>query len=237
MIGDHARKLRALAQHGIDHLADVIARGEPGDLGEGVAEHAFAVRRRVPHGRVESGAPHQCLLALVQHGEMRRDLRLEREALQQALAKAMDGVDLEPALGLERAREQAPRDAQLVLVGRAPHQRRKLLVQNLGLADRPVGKHLEQAVLHLRRRRLGVSQAKDRLGPEAREQQPQAPLDQDRRLSCPGIGRNPSRSRRVGGARLVRVGFRGKGPRAHRKSSSASCVSHSFTRARCSYSS
>ncbi len=87
---------------------------------------------------VERGAAHQRLLALVEHREMRRHLRFERKALQQPLAEAVDGVDLESAFGFERAGEQAPRGAQVLLLGRAPHQRRERLRASSSLDRRPV---------------------------------------------------------------------------------------------------
>ncbi len=87
-------------------------------LARALPSSALAVLGRACERRVEGGAPHQGLLALVEHGEMRRDLRFERKALQQPLAEAVDGVDLEAAFGFERAREQAPRKAQALRVGR-----------------------------------------------------------------------------------------------------------------------
>ena len=160
MIGDHAGKLGALPEHGVDHLTDVIAGGQSDDLGQSLAEHAVAVLGGARDRCVEGGAAQQQLLALVKHREMRRDLRLQRKPLQQSLAEAVDGVDLQSAFGFERPREQAPRVAHIVF-GRAVHQCRERVVQ-FGILDRrPFAKHLEQAVLHLGGSGLGVGQAEN----------------------------------------------------------------------------
>ena len=46
---------------------------------------------------------------LVEHGEARRDIGLERKLLQQPRAEGVDGLHLQPARRLERGREQPPR--------------------------------------------------------------------------------------------------------------------------------
>ena len=93
---------------------------------------------------------------------MRRDLRFEREALQQPLAEAVDGVDLEAAFGFERASEETPRRRSLRI--------RRGTAMSFGefLAARPRSECVAQAassrkqpVLHLGRRGLGVGQAQD----------------------------------------------------------------------------
>ena len=57
-------------------------------------------------------------LALVEHGEARRHVRLERHKVQEALAEGVDRLDLEAARRLDRAGEEAPR--QLHLSGARP---------------------------------------------------------------------------------------------------------------------
>jgi YHS domain-containing protein len=59
-------------------------------------------------------------LRLIEHGEMRRDLRFQREALQQPLAEAVDGVDLEAAFGLQRLGEETPRRLHFRTISRTP---------------------------------------------------------------------------------------------------------------------
>ena len=87
MIVDDQGKLRALGDHGIDHLADILARGEALGLARALPSGAFTVLSGAGKRGVESGAPHACLLALVEHGEMRRNLRFERETLQAAVSQ------------------------------------------------------------------------------------------------------------------------------------------------------
>jgi len=71
---------------------------------------------------IERRLAQQRLLALIEHGEMRRHLGFEREALQQPFAEAVNGVDLEPASGSKCAGEQSSCIAEIVLFGGAPQQ-------------------------------------------------------------------------------------------------------------------
>ncbi len=171
MIGRHALHLGALSEYGVDGLAQRKLARHRDDRAERVTERAVPVLCGARDHRVEGRLAQQRLPALVKHGEMRRHLRFEREALQQALAEAVNGVDLEPAFGFERPGEQASRVAQVVFFRRAPEQQDKLFAQRLLGHRSPLGKIMEQAVLHLRRRRLGVGQAENRFGSEAREQE------------------------------------------------------------------
>ncbi len=238
MVFGHLSKLGALADHRIDHLANVIAGGEGHHRCQRPAERAVAIVGGAGERRVERGTPQACLLVLVEHRKMRGHSRFEREALQQPLAEAVDGVDLEAAFGFESAREQTPRQAQHLLVWRPPRELFQFLGELPALVRRPCGERLQEAVLHLGRRGLGVGQAQDRFRREAFKQEPQHALDEDRGLAGARARRHPGRSARVGGARLVGVGLGRKGRvAAHPNSSSASCVSHSLMRARCSYSS
>jgi hypothetical protein len=72
-------------------------------VGRGLAQH---VRGRLRDQLLD--------LALVEHREARRHVRLERHEMQEALAEGVDGLDLQAARRLDRAREQAAREAQML---------------------------------------------------------------------------------------------------------------------------
>ena len=232
VIGDHARHLGTLGEHRVDDLAEIEFARNRDDARERLTERTLAVFGRAREHGIERLPAELCLSLLVEHREMRRDLSLEREALQQPLAEAVDSVDLEPAFGFERPGKEAPRLVQLAALWRTRHQPLKLGAKLVVGDGRPGSEVLEQAILHLGRRRLGVGEAEDRFRLEVGEQEPLHALDQHRGLARAGIGRYPGGRRRIGGARLIAVGFFGEGfARAHLKSSSSSCVSHSWMRA------
>ena len=93
-----------------------------------MAERAPALLGGARDNSVKRGAPQQRLLALVEHRKMRCHLGLQRKALKQALAEAVNGVDLEAASGLQGLRKQPPRDADLRVLRRVTEQRRQPLL-------------------------------------------------------------------------------------------------------------
>ena len=65
-------------------------------------------------------------LALVEHGEARRHVRLERHKVQEALAEGVDGLDLEAAGRLDGAGEEPPRQLHLAALGALAFELRQL---------------------------------------------------------------------------------------------------------------
>ena len=163
MQGHHAGKVAAPAEHRVDDLAEIILDRHRHDLGESLSQRAVAICCGTRHVGIERSALEPHGLSLVEHGEMRRHLGLEREALQQPLAEAVDGVDLEPAFGLQRLRKEPPRRLDLGIVRRAAEKARKPFTQCAVFQRGPRRQLLEQPVLHLGRRHLGVGQAQDAL--------------------------------------------------------------------------
>ncbi|MNY24514.1 hypothetical protein D3C86_1582340 [compost metagenome] len=170
-----------------------------------------------------------------QHGEARRDARLDGEAAQQLFAEGVDGLDLQPARRLQRAGEQAARLGQAGRVeagGIAGVQFGQFGGQGGVVHDRPLAQGLEQAGLHLGGGGLGVGDAEDGRGPGPAQQQTGHAADQGGGLARAGVGGDEDRQGRIGGADL--------GIRAHLRSgdvhslspSSPPTTCHSQTRAR-----
>ncbi len=142
--------------------------------------------------------------------------------MQQLLAEGVDGLDLQPARGLQRQGEQAPGAGQ---AGRRLADPGQLLGQGRIGHHRPAAQGLEQPALHLGRRRLGVGDAEDGLRVRAAQQQPRHPVDQRAGLARPGVGGDEGGGPRFGGQDL--------GVEAHSAASSPSPITcHSQTRAR-----
>ena len=169
----------------------------------------------------------------VEDGEPGSDVGFERKALQQALAERMDGLHLEPARRLDGHREQRARALDL---GRRRPARREIgeLVAKLVLRHRhPLRERVVDALRHLGRRGLGVSEREDALRDCPGQHQPQCAQREHVRLAGAGVGAHPGGGARVGGIALGAAcaleirRSRGHGP------SSSSATAHSPTRARC----
>ena len=163
MQGHHAGKVAAPAEHRVDDLAEIILDRHRHDLGKRLSQWAVAICCGTRHDGIERSALEPHRLSLIKDGEMRRHLGLEREALQQPLAEAVDGVDLEAAFGFQRLRKQPPRRLGLGIARRAAEKARKPFTQCAVFHRGPRSQLLEQPVLHLCRRHLGVGQAEDAL--------------------------------------------------------------------------
>ena len=174
MQGHHAGKRAAPAEHRVDDLAEIVLNRHRHDLVERASKRAVAICRGTRHRRVERGALQPQGLRLIEHGEMRRDLRLERKALQQPLAEAVDGVDLEAAFGFKRLGEEAARRLHFRIASGAAKKRRESYPQVLVRKRGPGSELAEQPVLHLGGRHLGIGKAEDALRLRAGKQQPQA---------------------------------------------------------------
>ena len=168
-----------------------VGAAEPGD--DGGEDLARVARQRVEHLLAQ-----RLRLPVVEHGELRRDAGLQREAAQQALAEGVDRLDAQPARRLQRPGEEGAGAAEPLgrdaLAGLAEGAQRRA---QLGVAEhRPAPERAEQPVLHLRRGGLGVGQAEDALRLGAGEQQPRHPVGQHPGLARAGVGGDPAR--RVG---------------------------------------
>ena len=164
-------------------------------------------------------------LALVEHGEARRHVRLERHKVQEALAEGVDRLDLEAAGGLDGAGEEAPR--QLHLSGARPLAfELRQLGDQLRLGERhPASEPLEDANRHVGGGRLGEGEAQEPARMRARQQEAHDAVGQDLGLARAGIGRHPGGGARVGGAALLRDGvIRDDDVLAHRSASHPSSL-------------
>ena len=165
----------------------------------------------------------RCLL--VEHVERRGHAGFERKARQHVLAKGMDGEDFQAARRLQRLGEQPPRLLHVLRPAEIGTDLLNFPLQFLVRKHRPFAELLEQATLHLRRRRLRVGQAQDvrRLG--VRQKQPRHAVGERVGLASAGIGGDPGGTLGVGSDD-------GWFERAHSSGASQPPIDHSRTRAR-----
>ena len=107
---------------------------------------------------------HLLRAALVGHFEARRHVGLEREEMQQALAKGVDRLDLEAAGRLDRTGEEAPSEDEIggARQSRAPVATTAARKSAVVVAASTSGQFREDdACRHLRRRRLREGEAED----------------------------------------------------------------------------
>ena len=212
-----------------------------------VGEPVFAHRRddalqrlRAPcrSGRSHDGfglRPRQQLLGgrVVQHGEPGRDIRLEREEMQDPLAKGVDRLDLQPAGCFHRAGEQAAGQFQPAPVRRVSVDRRDGMRQRRIVECHPAGQRREHLGGHVGRRRLGEGQRQDAGRVGVRQQQPDHPLGEHMGLARARMGRHPGGGARIGARILLAPGLGINHRPGHAISSpSASPSDHSCTRAK-----
>ncbi len=193
--------------------------------------------------RIYGVVPQRDALLVFQHFKVGLHPGLDRETVQQPLAKRVDRMDLQAAFRIERNREELPRPHH---VGLRRDDAAKVFqfTREFSLRqNRPPGQNAEQAVLHLRCRGLGVGQAQYGLRPHIRsaisarnipvQQQAQHAVHQNRCLARARIGRHPRARLGVGGPSLVRVDLLLEGLRRHGQISPSPVACHSCTRARC----
>ena len=227
------RQAVARLHRGADQRVEIALRGVGGDAPQGCAERAriaCGLRQGVAPGLVE---PFR-LFGVFRDREAGRNIRLERKQMQQAFAEGVDCLDFQPARRLHRACEQPPRRNQrrsrrLVRAGRANGRAQGVVVE-----ARPTGEDREDALRHIRRRRLGEGEAENAGRIDAVEHEPHDALRQHMRLAGASVGRHPDRAGRIGGEALALQRVRGDG--AAHASSPLSPAAHSLTRARWSYS-
>jgi len=125
------------------------------------AQHAVG-RARSFQKYLEVGALHHVgLVAIVEHGETRRHIGLERKLLQKPGAQCVDGLHFQPARRFQRPRKQFAGGLAQLCVGSG----------NAGVADRriqlriverhPVTERGEHALGHVGGSRLGEGDAED----------------------------------------------------------------------------
>ena len=151
----------------------------------------------IPRGDDDAlGGLEQCLggAALVEHGKLRRDIGLQREAAQQCLAEGVDRGDLDAARGVEDAGEELPRLRHHRIVRISPGQLVKLLEECVMRQRHPLGEPLVEPVGHLRGGRARKGQAQDARGIAAFQHQPEQPVGQHLGLAGAGRSRDPGRN-------------------------------------------
>ncbi len=153
--------VEAALQHARDHGVERLAQRR-------VAGGAGGVQHLVARLAQQGGG-----ISLLDQAEMRRDLRLQREAPQQRLAEGMDGHDLHAARRVEHPREQPPCNRHQGFRVRSARQFANLAPQVVMRAGGPLRETLGHAVGHLRRRRLGEGEAEDLGRRHVAEQQAQ----------------------------------------------------------------
>jgi len=204
---DALQQPRPLAQKLAHQLGVFADRDAIGDGGQGVAQlgRGVVVRQRLDLlvlGMAQQGRG----IGLVEHVESRGDARFEREALQQCLAEGVDGEDVDAARRVEHAGEQAACQRPLLWRRRLLGQLLDILVERGVVGHRPAAELSRETIAHLRRGSLGEGEAKDALGPRARQQQPGHPIGQHLGLARAGVGHDPGRLAGQGGTALLATG-------------------------------
>ncbi len=181
---------RAAGLEGGEHLLEGTEVQRHGEAGIGPADGPGGIG----FSRQGDGAPglgrDRPRGLVLQHFEVRRDPRFQREAVQQLLAEGVDGLDLQSARRLQGQGEEA---AGLAQVGDVFADLGQFLPERRVGHHRPAAQGLEQPPLHLGRGRLGVGDAEDGLGLGPAQQQPRHAVHQGPGLARPGIGRDEGR--------------------------------------------
>ncbi len=159
--------------------------------------HAFA--RSAEHGerRVARLAQEPLRFAFIENVEVSGHVRLERKEPEQSFGEGVQRLDLEAAGGLDRAREQLPREDEVMRSRRGRSAVDDGLRQGLVVEARPLREFGENAVGHVCGRRLGVGETEDLRRRSSIEQEPQHALGEDMGLAAAGVGGHPGRVSRV----------------------------------------
>ena len=162
--------------------------------------------------------------------------------MEQSRAEGVDGLDLEPTRGVQREGEQPPCPGSQHDIRCEIRNSENCLIQACIIKGGPATQLIEHPVGHIGGGCLRECDAEDSGWMDAIEQEPNDALRQHMRLAGAGIGRNPSRPRRVRRLHLdapesFRDNARGAGYICrHIHScgpiSSSLPADHSFTRAR-----
>ena len=109
-VAQHRPQLSRLPECRTDRLVELPIREQLEQRLDRIGNRGVAVEPARQH-RLARLEDQRVALVLLQHLEPERHARLERKALQHALAEGVDGLDLEPARRLERMGEKRPRPA------------------------------------------------------------------------------------------------------------------------------
>ena len=154
--------------------------------------------------------------AVIQLDKLRRDTGFERKAAQQRGAKAVDGLDAQPAGRFDCAGKQTARTGKSFgrlggkafgrlrgrgfarLRGHGPKFAQGRVQRRVGF-HRPFAQKFEQPVLHLGGGGLGIGQAQNMLGLHPGQQQPRHAVGQNTGFAGPRVGRKPCGDGGIGG--------------------------------------
>ncbi len=145
--------------------------------------------------------------AVVQRLKSGADLRFDREAGNQALRKAVDGLDRQTGRRFEDGGKQPARPVMQLRqrFGVTRHANCSKFAGQCGIAaPHPMRQPCHHAVLHFGCCQLGEGQAQYRLRPRPSEQQPQHPRDQHLGLAGASRCRHPGMAIGIGCQRLFR---------------------------------
>ena len=193
-------------------------------------------RERLEQHREVGALHHLGLVAVVEHGEARRHIGLERKLLQQPGAQRVDGLHLQPARRLQRGGEQfAGAHAQRASTRAMPASRiAASSASSSSVTQWPRVENTRSAMLAA----AALVKVMQRIfsGGTLSSKQPDHPLHQHMGLARAGIGRDEGRRRRVGRARLRGADGRRNGARRGHHSSipRPPAADHSLMRARSS---
>lgn len=201
------------------------------DVGTAEVAGKFGKARAGVFGEpVEQGLPQGARLPVVENRELRRDPSLQREAPQQAFAKGVNCLDAQAARGLQGAGKEGA--GLIEAIGGDCLARLAEVAQGRAqigvLQHRPAAERLEQPVLHLRSRGLGIGEAENALRLGSGEQQAGHAVREHACLAGAGIGGNPAGAVGRGCADLGEEG----GRHAQGSVSDGSPSAHSAWRAR-----
>ena len=185
---DPAVERVALTDGIADHVLESLIGSDHDGGGERLTERAVRLGRGLQqHGKRELVEQLRGR-GVVQHGEARRHVGLERKLMEQPRAEGVDGLHLQPAWRLQRGGEQPARPRALRGVGFAAGRRFDLSVE-FGVAERgPAGQPLEHLVRHVGGGGLGEGDAKNFRRIDAAQQQVDHALRQHIGLAGAGIG-------------------------------------------------
>ena len=233
--------------HLIAFTAAAIDLGQPlaGSIEADPAEGVGELRRRLRRGlrqhllrRLRDLFPD---LRLVEHAEAGRDVRLERDEVQEAFAEGVDGFDLQAARASRpRARKAGAPGGDDPATALTPSSSASSSPSDCLVERDPLRQPLEDADRHVGGRRLGEGQAEDPPGRRPGQQEPQHAVAQNLGLAGAGVRRHPGRGARIGGTALREPSeivndeelARERSGHGSPSSPSAFASDHSLTRAR-----
>ncbi len=237
------RAVSARVPERLERLGETLRFGEHRRKAEGarLARRQFerARLRRLKRNAIDGACPrlrHERLrLALVDHLEMRGNVGLEGEELQEPFAEGVQRLHAQAPRRFDRAGEEPPRILKGLRIGRVRAGFLDRSGERLVVERRPFGERPEYAGRHIGGGGLGEGEAEDARWGRPGKQQPQHALGEHIGLAAAGVGRHPGGGAGRGGRRLRLAQLLGNGQRAiHAVSPSMSSpeFDHSFTRAR-----